>query len=96
MMISLHVALSVLAATESDTPWILLVLGPAGAVGVYWGLYRFYRNTDKSHAFEHETRIESQPITGRDVKVEEVRGTKRRTIQGNNVRNHRDRVQRLI
>lgn len=42
----------------------LLLLGPAGAVGLYWMLYRYYRNTDKSHAFERETLVEAQPVTG--------------------------------
>ncbi|MCW5951721.1 MAG: hypothetical protein KIT69_05655 [Propionibacteriaceae bacterium] len=79
---------------DGDTPWILL-LGPAGAVGVYWGLFQYYRNTGKSHAFERETAIESKPITGTDQKVNEVRGTQRTAIDGNNVSNHRQRVQRL-
>jgi len=30
----------------------LLLLGPGGGIGLYWALYRYYRNTDKSHAFE--------------------------------------------
>lgn len=82
-------------ASESDTPWILLAAGPAGAVAVYWGLYRYYRNTDKSHSFEKETIIESQPVTGQDRKVDHVKGTERTEVKGNNVSNHRDRVQRL-
>lgn len=95
MINTLLFASTVLAASEGDTPWLILLLGPAGAVGVYWALYRFYRNTDKSHAFERDTRIESQPVTGRDAKVDEIRGTQRRTIQGGNGHNHRERVQRL-
>ena len=82
-------------ASESDTPWILLVAGPAGAVGLYWMLFRYYRNTDKSHSFETETRVESQPITGSDQKFDAVRGTKRTRINGDNVKGHRNRVQRL-
>lgn len=85
----------VVAATEGDTPWILLLAGPAGAVGVYWGLYRYYRNTDKSHAFEKETIIEAQPVTGSDQKFDKVKGTSRSEIQGNNVSKHRTRVNRL-
>ena len=79
--------------SSGDTPWILL-LGPAGAVAVYWGLFQYYRNTDKSHSFERETLIESKPITGTDQKVDEVRGTRRPSIEGDNVRNHRQRVRR--
>ncbi len=82
-------------ATDSDTPWFLLLAGPAGAVGVYWWLFVYYRNTDKSHAFEKETRIESQPVTGDDRKVDKVRGTERKEIRGNNVTRHRERVGRL-
>ncbi len=83
------------SSSESDSSWALLLLGPAGAAGVYWGLFRYYRNTDKSHSYEKETRIESRPVTGQDVKVDEVRGTKRTRIQGDNSGDHRQRVQRL-
>src|SRR5690606_17388660 len=38
---------------DFDGLWILAA-GPASAVGVYWAIYRYYRNTDKSHAFERE------------------------------------------
>ena len=73
----------------------LLALGPAGATGLYWMLYRYYRNTDKSHSFETETRVEAQPITGNDHKVDEIKGTKRSDIEGGNHTNHRKRVQRV-
>ena len=82
-------------ATESDSPWALLLAGPAGAGAVYWGLYRYYRNTDKSHSFEKETIIHSQPVTGSDQKFDKVRGTERSSIRGNNVSKHRKRVKRL-
>ncbi len=92
---SLIVALGVLFETLDDgTPWILL-LGPAGAVAVYWGLFQYYRNTGQSHAFERETLIEAKPITGTDKKVNEVKGTQRSSIEGNNVSSHRQRVRRL-
>ena len=75
----------------------LLLLGPAGAVGLYWMLYRYYRNTDKSHAFERETLVEAQPVTGaeRDRKIDEVKGTQASQIRGNNVADFRKRVQRM-
>ena len=79
----------------SDDSALWLLLGPAGAAGFYWAMYRYYRNTDKSHSFERETLIESKPVTGSDAKVDEVRGTKRTSIPGNNVSNHRERVQRV-
>jgi len=73
----------------------LLALGPVSAVGVYWAIYRHYRNTDKSHAFEHETAVEVLALTGveADRKVDEIRGTRAPRIQGDNVGNPRQRVQ---
>ena len=73
----------------------LLLLGPAGATGLYWFLYRFYRNTDKSHAFERETAVETKPVTGSDNKIDEVKGTQQTRIRGDNVREYRKRVQRI-
>ena len=80
----------------SDSGSILL-LGPAGAVGLYWALYRYYRNTDKSHDFEHETAVVAKPVTGSDAdeKVDEVKGTRETHIPGNNVGEYRKRVQRI-
>jgi hypothetical protein len=74
--------------------WLLLA-GPAGATGLYWALYRYYRNTDKSHAFERETAVEARPVTGSDDKVGEVKGTQQTQISGNNVHDYRDRVERV-
>lgn len=75
----------------------LLAAGPAGAVGLYWALYRYYRNTDKSHAFERETKVEAKPVTGAesDIKVDEIEGTQKTRIDGDNVREYRKRVQRI-
>jgi hypothetical protein len=88
---------AMLASADGDggaTPW-LLALGPAGAAGVYFGLWRYYRNTHTSHSFEKETRIDVQPITGDDVKVRDITGTKKSRIDGENRTNHRQRVQRF-
>ncbi|TPG50629.1 hypothetical protein EAH75_04105 [Rhodanobacter glycinis] len=74
--------------------WLLL-LGPAGATGLYWALYRYYRNTDKSHDFEHETTVVAKPVTGSEQKVDEVKGTRETRIRGDNVREYRRRVQRI-
>jgi hypothetical protein len=72
----------------------LLALGPASAAGFYWAIYRHYRNTDKSHAFERETAVAVIRLSGgeHDRKVDEVRGTKRTRIDGDNVGKHRERV----
>lgn len=79
---------------DSDGILFLLALGPAAAAGFYWAVHRHYRNTDKSHAFEHETRIEVLALGGMDAdrKVDEVRGTRAERIAGDNVNQHRQRV----
>lgn len=79
---------------EGDAILFLLALGPASAAGLYWAVYRHYRNTDKSHAYEHETTVEVLALTGseNDRKIDTVRGTRAPRIQGDNVGNHRQRV----
>lgn len=79
---------------SDDGSLALLLLGPAGATGLYWGLYRYYRNTDKSHAFERETKVEAKPVTGSDAKVDTIKGTQETRIRGDNVHEYRRRVQR--
>lgn len=73
----------------------LLALGPASATALYWTLYRYYRNTDKSHAFERETAVVAAPVTGNDRKVHTVTGTEQRRISGDNVHDHRQRVTKM-
>ena len=82
---------------DGDAILFMLALGPASAVGVYWAMHRHYRNTDKSHAFEHDTAVEVLALTGieADRKVDELRGTRSPRIQGDNVGNHRERVQSM-
>ena len=82
---------------SDDNGLWLLALGPAGASALYWALYRYYRNTDKSHAFERETTVDAKPVTGaeRDRKVDEVKGTRETRIDGDNVREYRKRVARI-
>jgi hypothetical protein len=76
-------------------PVFLLALGPAGAAGLYWALYRYYRNTDKSNAYERETKVDAKPVTGSDQMVGTNNGTRDRRIPGDNVREYRQRVQRI-
>jgi hypothetical protein len=75
----------------------LLTLGPVSGTALYWALYRYYRNTDKSHAFERETKIEAKPIRGaeRDRKVDVINGTRESRIKGDNAREFRKRVARV-
>ncbi|MDY0955702.1 hypothetical protein [Stenotrophomonas rhizophila] len=79
---------------SDDSGLWLLAAGPAGASALYWALYRYYRNTDKSHAFERETTIEAKPVTGSDRKIDTITGTQSTSISGNNVGAYRSRVQR--
>lgn len=86
---------TLVAAEGDDSPVWLLIVGPVGGAGVYFGFWRYYRNTHTSHAFESETRIAAQPVTGSDAKVDEITGTKKSGIDGDNRTNHRTRVQRF-
>ena len=94
MLLSEHSSVALVAATSGGPTW-LLVLGPAGAGGMYFALWNYYRNASKSHSFESETRIEAKPVTGQDTKVDEIKGTKQSAISGANGTSHRTRVQRL-
>lgn len=73
----------------------LLALGPAGGTALYWAIYRYYRNTDKSHAFERETKVDAKPVTGDEQKVDTNNGTQQTRISGDNVKAFRQRVERL-
>ncbi|KRA52638.1 hypothetical protein ASD77_13470 [Pseudoxanthomonas sp. Root65] len=80
---------------SDDNGLWLLALGPTGAAALYWAIYRYYRNTDKSHAFERETEVVAKPVTGSDRKIDEVKGTQRTRIDGDNLRAYRQRVTRI-
>jgi hypothetical protein len=80
---------------SDDGNLALLLIGPAGATALYWALYRYYRNTDKSHAFERETKVDAKPVTGSDSKVGTNNGTQETRIRGDNVSEYRHRVQRI-
>ena len=82
------------ASDDSGAGW-LLAAGPAAGAAVYGTLFRYYRNTDKSHDFERETRVEAKPVTAGDAKIDDVRRTKRKRIRGDNRDDHRERVQRV-
>ncbi len=79
---------------SDDSGLWLLLAGPTGATALYWALYRYYRNTDKSHAFERETIVDAKPVTGSDDKVDTVTGTRESRIRGDNVGDYRKRVER--
>ena len=73
----------------------LLAAGPAGATALYWALYRYYRNTDKSHAFERESKVDAKPVTGSDQQIGTNNGTTDSRITGDNVGEYRSRVERM-
>jgi hypothetical protein len=73
----------------------LLAAGPAGAAGTYWAVYRYYRNTDKSHEFERDTLIDAQPVRGGEEKVGHISRTTDSDIDGDNSGRYRQRVQRI-
>jgi hypothetical protein len=75
----------------------LLAAGPLGATALYWALYKYYRNTDKSHGFERETKIVAKPVTGSesDTKIDTIVGTQQKRIDGDNVAEYRERIQRI-
>jgi hypothetical protein len=77
---------------SDDGSLAILLLGPAGAAGMYWALYRYYRNTDKSQDFERETKVEAKPITGSDTQIGTNNGTRDSQIAGKNVGAYRQRV----
>lgn len=80
--------------SEDGGLWLLLA-GPVGATALYWTLYRYYRNTDKSHGFERETKVEAKPVSGTDEKIDEIKGTQRSRVEGDNVSDYRQRVKRV-
>ena len=90
-----HASAAVIAESSSSGPVWLLLFGPAAGGGVYYGLWQYYRNTNKSHSFETETRVTAQSVTGTDQKTGEVKGTRKSSVDGSNVSNHRQRVQRV-
>jgi hypothetical protein len=85
-----------LTVLASDGPPVwLLAAGPAGAAATYWALYRYYRNTDKSHSYERDTIIKAEQVHGGREKIDHISKTRRSGIEGDNSRSHRQRVQRL-
>jgi hypothetical protein len=64
-------------------------------IAVYFFIYRYYRNTDKRHYFEHETEVEVYNMQAFDQKIGTNNGTKQRTIRGKNSDDHLERVKDL-
>lgn len=92
---SADIVLALAQASSEDGALWLLAAGPAGGVATYWAFYRYYRNTDKSHAFERDTIIEAQPVQGGENQVDHISRTRDSDIDGDNSSRFRDRVQRI-
>jgi len=83
-----------MSGEEQDWIYMLLAAGPTGAALFYWYMYRFCRNTDKSHGFERETAIDAEEVECTDYKIGENNRTRQHNIKGENSKSFRDRVQR--
>lgn len=92
---SADIVLALAQVSSEDGALWLLAAGPAGGVATYWAFYRYYRNTDKSHAFERDTIIEAQPVQGGENQVDHISRTRDSDIDGDNSSRFRDRVQRI-
>lgn len=85
----------IVQASDDDSLLWLLAAGPAGAVVTYWTLYRYYRNTDKSHEYERDTIIKGQPVQGGEERIDHISRTRESKMDGANHKKHRERVQRV-
>ncbi|WP_196780951.1 hypothetical protein [Nocardioides sambongensis] len=81
-------------AAEDSPVWLLLA-GPLGGGATYWLIYRYYRNTDKSHEFERDTLISAKPVQGGETRVDHISRTRDKDIDGDNSSRHRQRVRRI-
>lgn len=84
-----------LVQSGDGAPVWILAAGPAGAGATYWAIYRYYRNTDKSHAYERDTIIDAQPVQGGEEVVGHIAKTRDSDIDGDNSGDYRRRVQRV-
>lgn len=87
--------LTLVATSSFEVGPAILLAGPIVGGLMYWLIFQFYRNTNKSHKYEHETLIESQPPTGNDLKIRSIHKTTNATTSQANGTEHRRRVQRL-
>jgi len=89
-----HLTPALAQASDDGILW-LLAAGPAGGVATYWAIHRYYRNTDKSHAYERDTLIDAQPPQGGEERIDHIARTRDSDIDGDNADKYRQRVQRV-
>jgi hypothetical protein len=91
-----HLPLLFSTSSDGSGSFLVLLAGPVCGTALYAAIYRYYRNADKTDAFERETRIAlKDQITGEEQKIDAVRGTRDRRIRGDNSSDFRARVAKL-
>ena len=88
---------TLLADSDSGAGSIAIpfLAGPAVFLGVYLGIYRYYRNTDKRHHFERETEVKVGNRETGDRKIGENNRQQSRRMRGRNSTDHLQRVHRI-
>lgn len=86
-----------LAGSDSGSGAVAIpfLAGPAVFLGVYLGIYRYYRNTDKRHHFERETQVKVGNLESGDRKIGENNRQQSRRMRGRNSTDHLERVRRI-
>lgn len=81
------------AASEAeDISQLLWLLGPIGGVGFFMMVYLRYRNTNKRHAYERETKSDVLDMRTYDQRVSSVKGVRNSSIAGANHGSPRSRL----
>lgn len=81
------------SSTGDDSGWIML-LPPGVATAIYVFTYRYYRNHDKRYKYESETKTTVSNLQMYDQKVNFRSGLRSDRIDGDNSRDHTQRVKR--
>lgn len=81
------------SSADGDSGWIML-LPPGVATAIYVFTYRYYRNHDKRYKYESETKTTVSNLQMYDQKVNFRSGLRSNRINGDNSRNHTQRVNR--
>ena len=71
------------------------IAGPAVFGGVYFAIYRYYRNTDKRHHFEKETEVAVGNLRTGDRRRGSNNRQRSRSMNGANQDDHLQRVHRI-
>lgn len=83
------------SSSSSTSTLLWLALPVLAFIGTYFGIYRYYRNTDKNFKFEQETAIQTKNMMSSDYIVGSRNGTTDKYIDNRNSNNHRKRVLRI-